>query len=129
RQIWKMTSQGGDAFQLTREGGFVGFESSDGRFIYYAKTAADPDIWKLQLQDRQEAAVSPQIHVSQGTRWAPLIMASFSGGMGVRAMLAGDSLILWRAVWRTSVRWTSSPGPSGFPHRLMRRLFFMSRST
>jgi hypothetical protein len=69
-QIWKMTSQGGDAFQLTRQGGFVGFESSDWRFIYYAKTAADPDIWKLQLQDRQEAAVSPQIHVSQWTSWA-----------------------------------------------------------
>lgn len=69
-QIWKMTSQGGDAFQLTRQGGFVGFESSDGRFMYYAKTAADPDIWKLRLQDRQEAAVSPQIHVSQWTSWA-----------------------------------------------------------
>jgi Tol biopolymer transport system component/DNA-binding winged helix-turn-helix (wHTH) protein len=69
-QIWKMRSQGGDAFQLTREGGFVGFESSDGRFIYYAKTAADPDIWRLQLEDRQEVAVSPQVHVSQWTSWA-----------------------------------------------------------
>ena len=69
-QIWRMPAEGGQALQLTRQGGFAGFESVDGKFVYYAKTAADPDIWKLRLQDGQEAAVSPPLHVSQWTSWA-----------------------------------------------------------
>jgi Tol biopolymer transport system component len=69
-QIWRMPAEGGHVLQLTRQGGFTGFESVDGKFVYYAKTAADPDIWKLRLQDRQETAVSPHLHVSQWTSWA-----------------------------------------------------------
>jgi len=69
-QIWKMPSEGGEALQITQHGGFVGFESSDRRFLYYAKTAADPDIWKLQLENQQEFPVSPWLHVSQWTSWA-----------------------------------------------------------
>jgi len=69
-QIWKMPSQGGNVLQLTQLGGFVGFESVDGRFIYYAKTASDPDIWKIRIEDRQETLVVPLVHVSQWTSWA-----------------------------------------------------------
>jgi Tol biopolymer transport system component len=69
-QIWRMPNQGGLALQLTRQGGFGGFESGDGNSIYYAKTAADPDIWRLQLENGQEAAVLPLLHVSQSTSWA-----------------------------------------------------------
>jgi Tol biopolymer transport system component/DNA-binding winged helix-turn-helix (wHTH) protein len=69
-QIWRMPSQGGEALQITRQGGFTGFESSDRKLLYYAKTAADPDIWKLQLENREESPVSPRIHVSQWTSWA-----------------------------------------------------------
>jgi Tol biopolymer transport system component len=69
-QIWKMPNQGGEVLQLTRQGGFAGFESADGKPIYYAKTSSEPDIWKMQLQDRKEAAVSPRLHVPQWTGWA-----------------------------------------------------------
>ena len=56
---------------------FAGFESADEKFIYYAKTAADPDIWKLRLEDRKETAVSPPLHVSQWTSWARVDKAIF----------------------------------------------------
>jgi Tol biopolymer transport system component/DNA-binding winged helix-turn-helix (wHTH) protein len=69
-QIWKMPSQGGDAIQLTRQGGFEAFESADGKSIYYARTASEPDIWRLQLDTGQEAAVSPSLHANQWTGWA-----------------------------------------------------------
>lgn len=69
-QIWKMPSQGGEVLQLTRQGGFSGFESSDGKSIYYAKTASEPDIWRLHLEDGQEAAISPPLHLNQWTGWA-----------------------------------------------------------
>jgi Tol biopolymer transport system component len=69
-QIWKIPSQGGNALQLTRQGGFAGFESADGSSFYYAKTSSDSDIWRIQLEDGQEAAVSPQLHLQQWTGWA-----------------------------------------------------------
>ena len=41
-----------------------------GRFFYYAKTAADPDIWKLGLDDREEAVMSPRLHLEDWSNWA-----------------------------------------------------------
>jgi Tol biopolymer transport system component/DNA-binding winged helix-turn-helix (wHTH) protein len=69
-QIWKIPGEGGDALQLTRQGGFGGFESADGKFFYYAQTAAHPDIWKLRLDDREEAALSPRLHLEDWSNWA-----------------------------------------------------------
>jgi eukaryotic-like serine/threonine-protein kinase len=34
-QIWKMPAAGGDAVQVTRNGGFISRESADGRWLYY----------------------------------------------------------------------------------------------
>jgi len=69
-QIWKMTNEGEMAFQLTRQGGFEAFESADGKFIYYANTASEPDIWKMRLQDGQETSLLPPIHLQQWPGWA-----------------------------------------------------------
>jgi hypothetical protein len=41
-----------------RARGIAAYESADSKFIYYAKTAADPDIWKMNFEDKQETAVS-----------------------------------------------------------------------
>ena len=69
-QIWKMPSEGGPAIQVTRGGGFAALESADGKSIYYAKTASDPDIWRMRLEEHQEAAVFPRLHTQQWTGWA-----------------------------------------------------------
>jgi Tol biopolymer transport system component/DNA-binding winged helix-turn-helix (wHTH) protein len=68
-QIWKMPSEGGQAIQVTTGGGFAAVESADGESIYYAKTSSDPDIWRMRLEDRQEAAVAPRLHTQQWTGW------------------------------------------------------------
>jgi hypothetical protein len=69
-QIWKMRTGGGEPLQVTKQGGFVAFESADGKFIYYAKTSSDLDIWRMQLDGGQESPVSPRIHLHQWTYWA-----------------------------------------------------------
>ena len=69
-QIWKMPTEGGEAVQLTKRGGFAPFESADGRFVYYAKTPADPDIWKVPSFGGHESPVSPKIHLQQWRDWA-----------------------------------------------------------
>ena len=69
-QIWKMPSSGGAAVQLTHQGGFVGYESADGKHLYCAKTASEPDIWVLNLEDGTEGPVSPSVHLDQSTAWS-----------------------------------------------------------
>jgi Tol biopolymer transport system component len=69
-QIWKMPTEGGEAVQLTREGGYGSFESPDGKFVYYAKTPSDPDIWRVPSVGGQERPVSPTIHVHIWKDWA-----------------------------------------------------------
>jgi len=46
-QIWKTPAAGGQAIQVTREGGFEGFESPDGKYFYYAKGRGLPGIWRV----------------------------------------------------------------------------------
>lgn len=68
-QIWKMPTEGGEAVQLTKLGGYGAFESSDGKFVYYAKTPAEPDIWRVSSFGGQESPVSPKIHLQNWRDW------------------------------------------------------------
>jgi serine/threonine protein kinase len=47
RQIWKMPALGGSAVQITRRGGFEGFESSDGKVLYYVKSGTSRGLWSV----------------------------------------------------------------------------------
>src|SRR5262249_24878949 len=46
-QIWKAPAEGGPAVQVTKGGGFHGHESMDGRYLYYAKSANQPGLWRV----------------------------------------------------------------------------------
>jgi Tol biopolymer transport system component len=37
-ELWRIARNGGEAIQVTRSGGFAGFESPDGKYIYYTKS-------------------------------------------------------------------------------------------
>ncbi|HEY3930443.1 MAG TPA: winged helix-turn-helix domain-containing protein [Candidatus Koribacter sp.] len=55
-EVWKMPSQGGEATQITHEGGFSGFESPDGKTFYYARTQfPNPEIWSVPSGGGTEA--------------------------------------------------------------------------
>ncbi len=56
-QIWKMPAEGGEAVQVTRHGGFEGFESTDGKYFYYAKGRAMPGIWRVPVGGGEETLV------------------------------------------------------------------------
>jgi Tol biopolymer transport system component len=58
-QIWKMPSGGGPAIQITRAGGYVGFESADGRFLYYQKGPPASPILKVPVEGGAETEVGP----------------------------------------------------------------------
>jgi Tol biopolymer transport system component len=56
-QIWKMPAGGGKAVQITKKGGFVAFESPDGKFLYYGKSRNDHSLWKVPVEGGEETKV------------------------------------------------------------------------
>jgi len=60
-QCWKMPSQGGPAIQITRQGGYGGLESADGRYLYYAKAFTPADLWQVPVQGGEEKPVHPGV--------------------------------------------------------------------
>ena len=42
-EMWKMRTDGGEAIQITRGGAVTGFESADGRWLYYVN---DSQLWR-----------------------------------------------------------------------------------
>ncbi|MCU0248438.1 MAG: hypothetical protein MUC42_17855 [Bryobacter sp.] len=42
REVWRIKADGGTAEQVTRDGGFIAFESTDGKTLFYTKADASP---------------------------------------------------------------------------------------
>jgi Tol biopolymer transport system component len=57
QQVWKMPADGGEAIQLTRDGGFAPLESPDGKFLYYTKSLGNTTLCRVPLGGGQAAKV------------------------------------------------------------------------
>jgi Tol biopolymer transport system component/DNA-binding winged helix-turn-helix (wHTH) protein len=68
-QIWKMPSTGGAPTQVTRQGGFEGFESFDGKYLYYTKGRAQPGLWRTPTAGGQEEFVTDHHQVGLWRYW------------------------------------------------------------
>src|SRR5581483_5454527 len=55
-QIWKESSSGGKAIQITRNGGEEAFESPDGKFLYYSERG-EKGIWRVSVEGGSEQRV------------------------------------------------------------------------
>ena len=69
-QMWKMPSNGGAAVQVTHNGGYGGFESSDGKYFYYAKGDNVPGIWRVSTSGGEETEVVPSLEAGFWGYWA-----------------------------------------------------------
>jgi hypothetical protein len=56
-QIWRMPAAGGEAIQVTSQGGVESMESPDGQFLYYVKTRNAPGIWRRPVAGGEERFV------------------------------------------------------------------------
>jgi Tol biopolymer transport system component len=61
-QIWKMPAQGGDAVQVTHNGGMAPTESPDGKTLYFTKDSGSDGIWKMPVGGGPETQVAPDLH-------------------------------------------------------------------
>lgn len=62
RQIWKIPAGGGAEVQVTKNGGCVGFESADGKDLYYTK---EQGLWKMPVGGGDEVIVSASLVESE----------------------------------------------------------------
>ncbi len=69
-QIWKMPVAGGAATQVTKQGGFEGFESFNGKFFYYAKGRDLPGIWRIPVEGGEETLVLAHHQAGLWRYWA-----------------------------------------------------------
>jgi Tol biopolymer transport system component/class 3 adenylate cyclase len=69
-EIWKTPVAGGEPVQLTRQGGFAPLPSPDGKFVYYAKGAGTPGIWRVPPDGGVETRVMDDLQVSFWGQWA-----------------------------------------------------------
>jgi WD40-like Beta Propeller Repeat len=60
-QVWKTPVDRGDAVQVTQQGGFAAFESTDGKFVYYAKGRADGGLYRVPVEGGEETLVFPEL--------------------------------------------------------------------
>ncbi len=59
--MWRAPAQGGKGNQVTHNGGFVAFESSDGQALYYTKSEGNPSLWLLPRAGGQETLLVESI--------------------------------------------------------------------
>jgi hypothetical protein len=71
QQIWRVSSEGGTAVQLTKGGGWNPFESADGRLLYYAKQFVDAEIWRMPTGGGEEGPLPGMPHVEYSAWWVP----------------------------------------------------------
>jgi Tol biopolymer transport system component len=69
-QVWRQPVAGGPAKQITTSGGFAPFESSDGKYVYYAKGNATSGIWKVPVPGGAETAVVDALPPAMWGNWA-----------------------------------------------------------
>jgi eukaryotic-like serine/threonine-protein kinase len=56
-QIWRIPVDGGEAVQVTNNGGWRGVESVDGKYLFYTKGDEASGLWKLPLPRGEETRV------------------------------------------------------------------------
>jgi Tol biopolymer transport system component len=56
-QVWKVPARGGEAVRVTQKGGFMAFESRDGKSVYYTKSDGPSVLRKVPVERGEETPV------------------------------------------------------------------------
>jgi Tol biopolymer transport system component len=61
-EVWKVSARGGEAVQVTKNGGVVALESPDGKTLYYTKEFAfATSLWKVPVDGGEETKIIDSI--------------------------------------------------------------------
>ena len=57
QQVWKVPTQGGEAVQVTRQGGRIPCESPDRKYVYYIRNLGTRGLWRVPVDGGEELRV------------------------------------------------------------------------
>jgi Tol biopolymer transport system component len=60
-QVWRMPAAGGQASQITRDGGFDSATSADGKFLYFTRDLILPGLWRMELPSGAATLLVPEV--------------------------------------------------------------------
>ena len=83
-QLWKMPVDGGPAIQITRGGAADGIESTDGKFVYFARSFGVTSVWRVP------SGGGPEQEVFDGLLFPLSFEVSSTGIYYLRAPTAAD---------------------------------------
>jgi Tol biopolymer transport system component/DNA-binding winged helix-turn-helix (wHTH) protein len=69
-QIWKQPLAGGEPVQVTKNGGFEGFESPDGQFLYFTKGRRPGEVWRMPAGGGDEILIPELGNAGYSRYWA-----------------------------------------------------------
>ena len=113
-EIWKMPRNGGAAVPVTSNGGYTAFESPDGKYIYYAKSAGIGSLWRCPATGGPEQAVAaPVLGNSLTPSRSGIYFArpAVSGGNAIEVYVFTTGKIRTVAKTRQPVYWFLSVSP------------------
>jgi hypothetical protein len=87
-----MPAEGGQAVQVTHEGGAIPFESLDGKKVYYQKKLAASDVWQVPVAGGEETRVLGPVGQLQFAVVADGIYFIEPGPPGYEGWIKGNSL-------------------------------------
>jgi Tol biopolymer transport system component len=71
-EVWRVPAEGGEARQVTQQGGAWAFESTDGRWLHFSKSSlggGPPGIWRIPRDGGEEVQIQ---NLAFGSFWALL---------------------------------------------------------
>lgn len=68
--IWKIPLEGGAPQSVTSSGGIYAAESSEGKYLYYSRSATDPTIWRVPIDGGPEEQVPGLPKPFDPSHWA-----------------------------------------------------------
>lgn len=69
-QVWKVPVEGGEAVQVTKNGGFRACESPDGKYLYYSKFIDTSGLWRMPVEGGEESLILDQLQAGYWEAWA-----------------------------------------------------------
>ncbi len=101
-EIWRLPVEGGEAVQVTHNGGVEPIESVDGKVIYYAKVVGETDVWKVPVSGGDETRVLGPVWVFWFTVVAEGIYFIDGGNQAYAASSRENSLKFYRFATATT---------------------------
>jgi len=68
-QIWKTSTSGGEARQITRHGAFEMFEAPDGKTLFYSKGRGVAGLWRVGTEGGEETTVAELAEAGYWRSW------------------------------------------------------------